>query len=75
MLKIQEVLLREIPNIPTTIAVTIFNPMWKLNAAPIKFIININIPPSIELPIIFSILFNGIIKILPIINRKNIQAK
>ena len=64
-----------IPSIPTSNAVIIFNPMWKLNIWPIKLIINIRIPPNIELPIIFIIPFNGTAKILPIINKKNIQAK
>ena len=63
------------PNIPTTIAVPILSPIWKLNAVPIRFIININIPPNIAFPINFNILFNGNINILPIISKKNIQAK
>lgn len=68
-------LLRGIPSIPTTAAVPIFKPIWKLNIVPIKFTKNINTPPSKEFPINFNILFNGNINILPIISKKNIQAK
>lgn len=63
------------PNIPTIIVVIMFNPIWKLNIPPIKLIINIKIPPIIELNTNFNINFNGTINILPIINKKNIQAK
>ena len=63
------------PNIPTIAAVTIFKPIWKFQIPPIIFIINISIPPNIELPINFITAFSGIEKILPIIKRKNIQAK
>lgn len=56
-------------------AVPIFNPIWKLNIVPIIFTMNINIPPNIEFPTNFIIIFNGTINILPIINKKNIQAK
>lgn len=69
------ILLRGIPNIPTVIAVPTLRPIWKLKAVPIKFIININIPPKIAFPTNFNMLFNGNINILPIINKKNIQAK
>lgn len=74
-LKILIILLRGTPNIPTVIAVPIFNPIWKLNIVPIIFITNISIPPIIEFPINFSILFSGRINILPTISKKNIQAK
>lgn len=63
-----------IPNIPTNIEVKIFNPIWKLNIEPIKFIAYINIPPKIEFTINLHILFIGKINILPIKNIKNIQA-
>lgn len=63
------------PNIPTIIVVIMFKPIWKLNIPPIKLITNIKIPPIIELNINFNINFNGTINILPIINKKNIQAK
>lgn len=66
---------RGTPSIPTTIAVKIFKPIWKLNIPPIKLITNIKIPPITELNISFNINFNGTINILPIINKKNIQAK
>lgn len=75
ILKILEELLRGIPNIPVIIAVPTLSPIWKLNIAPTIFIINISIPPNIEFPTNFNILFNGNINILPIINKKNIQAK
>ena len=54
-----------IPNIPTTNAVPIFKPIWKPKFAPIRFIKNIIIPPTIEFPINFNIPFNGQANILP----------
>ena len=64
-----------IPNIPTNIAVTIFNPMWKLNSPPIRFIIYINTPPIIELNTNFNIVFIGNINSLPNIIKNAIHAK
>lgn len=64
-----------IPRIPMIRAFIILSPIWKLKALPIKLIININIPPNIEFPISFIIHFRGTEKILPIKNKKNIQAK
>ena len=64
-----------IPNIPTIIAFNTLRPIWKLNKFPIKLIIKISMPPNIELPISFSIPFNGTANIFPIKNIKKIQAK
>ena len=66
---------RGIPNIPIKIAVKIFNPIWNSNVAPIKFITYIKKAPNIEFITIFKIIFNGTIKILPIINKVIIHAK
>lgn len=63
------------PNIPTTIAVTIFRPIWNPHIPPIKFIINISIPPKTEFSISLNKAFSGTAKILPIINNNNIHAK
>ena len=63
------------PNKPTTILVKIFNPIWKPKLAPIKLIIKMANPPKTELKTNFKIFFNGTIKILPKINKKQIQAK
>lgn len=59
---------------PVINAVPIFKPIWKLNIFPMVFTININIPPNIEFPIIFAILFNGIIKNFPIKNKNIMHA-
>lgn len=56
-------------------AVTIFNPICKLNAAPTEFIITIKIPPSTELIISFNTFFSGSINILPNISIAIIQDK
>lgn len=53
------------PRIPTKIAVTRFNPIWKFHIAPIIFMKNIKTPPSIEFSINLKINFNGIINNLP----------
>lgn len=63
------------PKIPTIIDVMIFNPIWKLNIPPTKFIMKISNPPNIELNNIFIINFNGIAKTFAIISKKNIQAR
>lgn len=62
------------PSIPINIEVKIFNPIWKLNIEPIKFIIYIKSPPKIEFNINLHILLIGKINILPIKNIKNIHA-
>lgn len=62
------------PSIPTNIAVTTFNPIWKLSIVPTKFIIYISTPPSAEFNTSFNILFIGTINILPKINKKIIHA-
>ena len=64
-----------IPNNPINTAVIIFNPKWNPQVSPIKFISNIRIPPNIEFNINFNMIFNGIIKILPIKNITIIPAK
>ena len=63
------------PSNPMIMLLTIFNPIWNPKLAPIKLITYITIPPNIEFIISFNIFFNGTIKILPIINIKQIQAK
>lgn len=63
-----------IPKIPTNMEVIIFKPIWKLKNPPIKLMIKIITPPIIELNINFKIVFNGTIKIFPIINKKNKHA-
>ena len=52
-----------------------FNPIWNPKFAPIKLIIYIHTPPSIELNINFNILLSGIINIFPNINKTIIQVK
>lgn len=64
-----------IPNIPTINAFIIFNPMWKLNSPPIKFIINIKSPPSAEFRTNFNIIFIGAVNSFPNINMNDIHAK
>ncbi len=59
-----------IPNKPTKTAVIMFNPMWKFQILPIKFIINIKMPPNIEFNINFNIFLIGTINNLP--NKKTI---
>ena len=56
-----------IPSIPTTNDVIIFNPMWKPNEAPIKFIMYIIAPPIIVLNTNFKIFLIGNKNIFPII--------
>ena len=63
-----------IPKTPINIEVIKFNPIWKLKKEPIRLIINIVNPPSIEFITNLSIVFIGIINILPNINKKKIQA-
>lgn len=63
-----------IPKIPTVIEVIIFNPIWKFKNPPIKLIIRIIIPPSIEFIINFNIVFSGTINTFPAINKKNRHA-
>lgn len=62
------------PNIPIKIEVIKFNPIWKLNNVPIKFIPYIRIPPKIEFNINLNILFSGNINILPTIKIKKMHA-
>ena len=54
-----------IPSAPIINAVIKFNAMLKFIKFPIKFIIKIAIPPSIELNISFTAIFIGIAKNLP----------
>lgn len=64
-----------IPSNPTNIAVIILSPKWNPQVAPITFINKINIPPNKELIINFSIIFRGIMNILPIRKITIIPAK
>lgn len=66
---------RGIPKSPTIIAVAKFKPIWKLNAPPIKFIINISPPPKIEFNISLLIAFNGTENIFPIIQKTAMHPK
>ena len=52
-----------------------FNPICKLNTAPIQFITTINTPPNIEFINNFNIFFIGRINILPKIIIPTIQHK
>lgn len=63
-----------IPSIPTKMDVIILSPIWKLKNEPIRFIINIVIPPSIEFTTNFNIVFIGTINIFPNINKNIMQA-
>lgn len=77
--KIKVIIIRQIapgiPSIPTIIDVKKFKPMWKPHIPAIRLIANIINPPKIELKINFIINFKGTIKIFPIINKKQMQAK
>ena len=63
------------PNNPIIMLLTIFNPIWNPKLVPIKLITYITTPPNMEFTINFNIFLIGTIKILPIINMKQIQAK
>ena len=64
-----------IPSIPTIIDVKKLSPMWNPHIPPIRLIANIINAPKIELKINLIIHLIGMIKIFPIINKKQIHAK
>lgn len=63
------------PSKPTKMLVIKLIPICKFILAPKRFINQITIPPSIEFKTSFKTFFIGTIKILPNINKKQIQAK
>ena len=64
-----------IPSSPTNKDVKIFSPIWKLNPAPIRFIIYIKIPPNTELITSLKTLLKGTANTFPIIKRNIMHAK
>ena len=62
------------PNIPTKIAVYIFNPTWNAHIPPTRLISHISTPPNIELKTNFKIHLIGTMKIFPIINSRQMHV-